>query len=86
MITSGLIYIASLTLSLILAIFPESTGLPTEFTDAITTISGYVGILDPLVPITTLATAVGIVLLYEATIFGFRGLVWIYARIPFLGK
>jgi len=86
MITSGIIYLASITLGLILAVFPNSNGLPAEFETAVTTIASYVGILDPLVPITTLASAFAIVLLFEATIFAFRGIVWIYARVPFLGK
>jgi len=86
MITSAFLYLASVTLGLILAVFPASTGLPAEFSTAISTLSGYVGILDPLVPITTLANALAIVLLYEATIFAFRGLVWVYGKIPFIGK
>jgi len=86
MITSAFIYLATTILSLILAVFPSSTGLPTEFTSAITTLTGYVGILDPLVPIATLSQAVGIILLYEAVIFTFRGTVWTYQRIPFIGK
>jgi len=86
MITSGFLYLTSLIISTLLTVFPASDGLPSEFSTALTTLSGYVGILDPLVPISTLASAVGIILLYEATIFGFRGLTWIYQRIPFLGK
>jgi len=86
MITSGFLYLTALILNALLAVFPSSTGLPAEFSTALTTLSGYVGILDPLVPISTLATCFGIILLYEATIFGFRGLTWIYQRIPFLGK
>lgn len=86
MITSAFIYLAVGIVSLILAVFPASSGLPVEFTNAITSLTGYVGILDPLVPISTLAQAVGIILLYEATIFAFRGTIWVYQRIPFIGK
>jgi len=86
MIISGFIYLATLVIGLILAVFPVSNGLPIEFTNAISTLTGYVGILDPLVPIATLAQAVAIILLYEAVIFTFRGTVWIYQRIPFIGK
>lgn len=86
MIISGFLYLSSSILALVLAVFPESAGLPSEFTSALGTFSGYVGIIDPLVPVTTLATAVGIVLSYELIVFTFKGLVWTYQRIPFIGK
>jgi len=86
MIISGFLYLASTILTLILAVFPASAGLPSEFTSALSTFSGYVGIIDPLVPVATLATAVGIVMSYELVVFTFKGLVWTYQRIPFVGK
>lgn len=86
MITSALIFIASTIVTLILAVFPASTGLPAEYDTALATFSGYVGILDPLVPIATLVDAVTIVLLYEITIFTFKGIAWTYHKIPLIGK
>jgi len=86
MIISGFLYTAAFILSLILAVFPNSTGLPVEFSNAIDTLSGYVGILDPLVPVATLATCFSIILLYEVTIFAFNALTWIYKRVPLIGK
>jgi len=86
MITSAFLYLTALIISTLLLVFPASEGLPTEFSTALTTLSGYVGILDPIVPISTLASALGIILLFEATIFAFRGISWVYQRIPFLGK
>jgi len=86
MIITALISLASVIIGLVISVFPTSTGLPTEVTAAITTLSGYVGILDPLVPISTLAQALSVILLYELTIFTFRGTLWVYSKIPFLGK
>jgi len=86
MITSFFIYLASQIINLILTPFPVSTGLPTEFHTALTTLTGYVGILDPLVPISTLVSALTIVFVYEFTIFSFKALSWIYHKIPVIGK
>ena len=86
MITSFFIYLASQILNLILIPFPASSGLSPEIHTALDTITGYVGILDPLVPISTLSSALSIILLYEFTVFSFKGLAWIYHKIPFIGK
>jgi len=86
MIIDAFIFIVTNLLSVVLALFPTSTGLPTEFSNALTTLSGYVGILDPLVPIATLAQCLSIILLYEATLLSFKGTAWLYHKIPFIGK
>lgn len=86
MIIDTIIYIVASLLSIILAIFPTSAGLPAEFSSALTTLSGYVGILDPLVPIATLAQCLSIILLYEATLIAFKATVWLYHKVPFIGK
>lgn len=85
MITTGLIVFAYYVLSFILSIFPTGPGLPTEFTDAITTIGGYLYILDPLVPLATLATVFGIVIAVDLIIFAWNGLRWAFSFIPFVG-
>lgn len=86
MITSALIYIAATIANLILAIFPASEGLPSEYTTAISTVSGYVGMLDPLVPINTLIQVLLIVLSYEFIVFSFKAISWTYHKIPIIGK
>lgn len=73
-------------LSLVFLLFPISTGFPTEVSTAFTYLGGYVGMLDPLIPISTLATTVGILVTVELLIFSFRGLSWIFSKIPIIGK
>jgi len=85
MITSGFIYLSAYLLGLLLSVFPLSTGLPTQFTEALNYIAGYVGILDPLVPIDTLGTTVGLILAYELLIFAFRGFRWVISHVPLIG-
>lgn len=86
MITTALITTAYYVLGFFLNIFPTSTGFPTEVQSAFSWIGGYVGMLDPLIPIATLSTTVGIVITIELLIFGFKTLSWIFAKIPIIGK
>jgi len=86
MITGALISIANTIILAILSVFPTSTGFPPEVSTAFEYLGGYVGMLDPLVPIDTLGTTVGIVITVELLIFGFRMLSWIFSKIPIIGK
>lgn len=85
MITSAFLYISSSLLTFIVGLFPDSSGLPAEVQDSITTFAGYMGIIDPLVPVATLGTLVGLVFLYEITIFAYKGVRWAISHIPFIG-
>jgi len=86
MITSGLIQLANFVISSILTIFPESSGFPAEVSTAFVYIGGYVGMLDPLVPVATLGTVVGILIGVELLIFAFRAITWMFSKLPIIGK
>jgi len=86
MITTALINFAYYLLSGITALLPQSSGFPPEVGTAFTYVGGYVKMLDPLIPIATLGTAVSIVISVELLILGFRMLEWIYKKIPIIGK
>lgn len=86
MITTALINSAYYVLGFFIAIFPISQGFPSEVAQAFTYIGGYAGMLDPLVPLDTLATTVGIVLSIELLILTFRMLEWIFSKLPIVGK
>lgn len=85
MIFTGFVYIGAYILSAIIAILPTSTGFPSEVTDAFTTMAGYVQILDTILPISTLATVLGILIAVDLAIFGFKTLKWLVSHIPFVG-
>ena len=68
MITNVFILFASSILGFIISFFPSSNGLPAELQNAVTTLTGYVGMLDPIIP----------------TIFAFNGLRWIFSYVPFI--
>jgi hypothetical protein len=85
MIITALINLASFIANTLLVPFPTSSGFPTEVNDAIAFIGSYAGILDPIVPIQTLATVVGLVVTFELAVFAFKGLRWLVSHVPFVG-
>ncbi len=85
MIFSALINVASYIANTILAIFPDSSGFPSEVDTAITTLAGYVAILDPIVPLSTLATILTLVIAYELAVFGFKAFKWLFSHVPLIG-
>lgn len=72
-------------LSWLTSLFPVSSGFPQEVHTAATALGGYLGILDPLVPIATLTTVVGIIFSVELGIFGFKTLKWLISHVPGIG-
>jgi len=85
MITSAFIDLAYSGLSTLIGWFPMGTGLPIEVHTAVAGLGSYLGLLDALVPISTLATVVGLVFVLELLIFGFKTLKWLGSHIPFVG-
>jgi len=85
MITTSIIYLGTYIANVILSIFPVSTGFPPEVSIAVTFIAGYVGILDPIVPIDTLLTVLTLVVTFELLIFAFKGFKWLFGHVPFVG-
>jgi len=85
MITSFLVSFAAYVLQTLVAIFPSSAGLPPDVTAALTQFGGYVGVLDPILPIATLATVFALVITFELSIFGFKALRWLISHVPFVG-
>jgi len=84
MITSLFVTTAYYILSFIIELFPVSAGFPSEVPSAFQYLGGYVGMLDPLIPVDTLLTAVSILLVVELGILSFRILSWLIGKIPFM--
>lgn len=86
MITTAFINSAYYVLGFFVSLFPLSAGFSSEVGSAFQWIGGYVGMLDPIIPIATLATTVGIVLTVELLIFSYKILLWIFSKVPVIGK
>lgn len=72
-------------LSTIIGFFPASQGFPAGVSSALVTMGGYVGILDPIVPIATLSAVLLMVFSVEIGVFGFRSVKWVLSHLPFIG-
>lgn len=72
-------------LTFLIGLFPTGTGFPTAFHTAVTNLGGYLHILDPLVPISTLLTCLTLVFTVEIAIFGFKTFKWIFGHVPLIG-
>ena len=72
-------------LAFLIGLFPTGQGFPTEVHSAFSTLGGYVGLLDPIIPIATMLWCLMLVFGVEIAIFGFKTLKWIISHIPFVG-
>jgi len=64
-------------LAALIAFLPNSTGLSTEATDAITYIVGLARSFDWLFPINTLFTVLGLAIAFHLGVFLFKSVRWI---------
>jgi len=85
MITTWFLAIAYSVLSWIVSLFPASSGFPSEVHAAASYFGGYIMIFDPLVPISTLSTIIGLIVIVELALFGFRTVKWLMSHIPWIG-
>jgi len=72
-------------LSYLIGLFPTGSGFPTEVHSAVSSLGGYLHILDPLVPISTLLACLTLIFTVEIALFGFKTVKWIISHIPFFG-
>jgi len=85
MIAEIFILLAEYIVSFISSLLPASEGFPAGVATAFETLGGYVGILDPLVPIDTLRFCIGIVIALEIAILGFKTARWFFGHVPVIG-
>jgi hypothetical protein len=86
MISTFFIAIGAGLLALAGAIFPLSTGLDPNISSALISLAGFVNAFSYIFPVTTLFLAVGVILGFESLWWFFWGLIWVWKRIPFIGK
>jgi len=85
MIASFFISLGATFLGLITGVLPESN-LPTEVTTALESVASALNSFSFLIPVTAIFSVVTFVLTFEIMWFAFWGLVWVYKRLPFIGK
>lgn len=86
MIISFLLTAADGFFSWILGILPDSEGLPEGISDAFELIFAALNAMSFIIPVSSLFTAITIVVSYELVMWAFFAFLWVWKRIPFLGK
>jgi len=85
MITTFFINIATALFSGLLGVLPTSS-LPDEVIQALQTVATSVNAFSFLIPVGSIFSVVLFVLTFEAIWFAFWGFIWLWKRLPFVGK
>jgi len=85
MITSAFIYLGAYIVNMLLYPFPLSDGLPSEATSAISSLAGYINILSPIIPISTILQLIALMITLELAFFSFKAFRWIISHVPLVG-
>lgn len=72
-------------LQFLITIFPASVGFPPAAATALSSIGGYFGMFDSLIPLSTLLSVLLLVFGAEIAVWSFRSLKWIISHIPLIG-
>jgi uncharacterized membrane protein len=82
MIADAMITIITSLIATLLAILPDSTGLPAGAQSAFTDMMGFMYTFDFILPIATIITILGIAMAFHASMFTFRGITWLLQKFP----
>lgn len=85
MIFSAFLVLSGAIITIIASVLPTSSGFPTEVSSAVVTMGQYARVLDLLLPVSTLAQIIALVLSVEVGIFAFKSFRWLISHIPFIG-
>lgn len=85
MIVSSFIVFVTYLLSLVVGLFPTSTGFSSGFSTAASQMSGYVGLINTLLPVDTLAIAISTLVTVQLSVFGFKSFKWLLSHLPIVG-
>ena len=73
----GFIYLITAPLRLL-----SDVSLPADIADTISNISSNLALLNQVIPVSTLITILGLVIIIETAIFTYRGIMWVLRKIP----
>lgn len=81
MIFTFILQILTSLFDVIVGVLPNSTGLPSQISDALNYAIVQISQWTFIFPITTVLTILGYVLLIEFTLWSFHGGVWVYNKV-----
>jgi len=85
MITDAFLNLGIFVANLIISLFPVGGGLPVEAHTTALTISTYMGLINLIIPISTLALGVAFVYTVELSIFSFKTIRMFLSHVPLVG-
>jgi len=86
MISTAFVYLAYYLLTILLTVFPSSTGFPPEIATAVTQVGGYTAIINAVFPLDVLSDVVIAVITFELIIFAFKTIRFVFGYVPLVGK
>lgn len=85
MIISALITVTLFVVTLLVAVLPNSAGFPPEVASSFSYVGSYIGIMDVIVPMSTVAQIITLVIFFELAVFAFKAVRWAFSFIPIVG-
>jgi len=85
MITAWFLELPYYFLAFVIGLLPASEGLPASVVQAATLIGSQIGIFEPIMPLATLGTVLGILFSAEIGVWSWKSFKWIASHIPFVG-
>jgi len=85
MISTALINLGYYMISGLISWLPSGSYFSSTVHTAVTALGGYLDILSPIVPVSTMLTVLTLVFGFEMSLFAFRTLKWIISHLPFVG-
>jgi len=85
MIITGFMNISYWLISNTVDLLPAGGLFPSAVHTSASSLGSYLGVLSPLLPISTLATVLRLVIGIELALYGWRTLKWLGSHIPFIG-
>lgn len=85
MIISALITVTVFVVGLLIGVLPLSTGFPSEVGESFAYVGSYIGIMDVLVPMATVAQIITLVIFFELALFAFKAVRWAFTFVPLIG-
>lgn len=86
MISTFFIMLGSIIFQILLGVLPAGTALPTQVSDALTYVMTALNSLTYILPVANIFYALFIIIAYEAVMWGFHAVVWVWKRIPIIGR
>jgi len=86
MISTFFIAIGGFVFTALATVLPASEGLPSGIQSALELVASSLNAIGYILPISALFTALGIIVSYEAAIWIYHGILWVWKKIPIIGR